>query len=88
MEPTKEELAFIKKLQKLMDKAPKTLWFFSGDSCGLHVMKYKGFTSKGHGIRAVHPLNLDYSTTERGGGMDQAYCIGTIKGPEFEGGDW
>jgi hypothetical protein len=79
MEPTKEEAAFIKKLQKLMDECPKSLWFFSGAStCNMSVMKYKGFTSKGHGIRAVRESE----------GMDQDYCVGEIIGPEFEGGDW
>lgn len=78
MEPTKQEAAFIEKLQKLMDKAPKTIWFFSGGSMGnMTVMRYgKDFSGK------------RIQVMDKNEGVNPDYILGTIEGPLFEGGDW
>lgn len=78
MEPTKQEVAFIEKLQKLMDKAPKSLWFFSGGSNGnMTVMRY-GVGFNGRRIQVM----------DKNEGANPEYILGTISGPLFEGGDW
>ncbi len=64
MEPTKEELAFIKKLQKLMDKCPDSL-YLNSDTGTLWVMKY--------GIDGFPAESSD-------GGLDPEYAISSIRG--------
>lgn len=72
VETTEEEIKWLKRAKRLFKETPKDCWFFS-DGNGLHLMRYKkGFE------RALTVYQ----------GMDQNYIVDSIRGQEFEGGDW
>lgn len=63
---------WLKEMQELLNKCPSGHWLFCDGE--LHLMKYKNK----RGDRAVL----------RSGAMDQNYIVGSLDGPEMDGGDW
>jgi hypothetical protein len=72
VEATEEEIKWVKRAKRLFKETPKGCWFLA-DGNGLHLMRYKKGSER---AETVH------------GGMDQDYIVDSIRGQEFEGGDW
>jgi hypothetical protein len=79
IEPTEEELRFIKKLDSVLKTMPKSVWIFCADS-GLIVMR-RG--KLGEHVVIGDPL------VKSEGGVDPDYVLSpTLAQGKCDGGDW
>lgn len=74
---TAAERKAIERLQKAINKMPKTLWLFNNGS--MHVMKYGP-----DGEPVENPIRGIYTS----GGFNADYCVAEIEGIVSDGGDW